>query len=221
MRRLILALALPLAAGDLYLAPGEFVVARGQRVAVRFDGAAPGRLRDPALYTPRGVYNVVNLRADNGAVVGEAGIPADGTLVLAARTAPEIVSGERRTGYAKALLVSGAPDGHFSRRVGSALEFIPETDPGRLRPGDRLPVRLLFRGQPAAGAEVDLSRPGGPARPAGRTDPAGRLEIPLPASGPWRLHAAVRERAAEPPAAGWDRYSASLTFALPEPAASP
>jgi hypothetical protein len=218
MRRLILALlALPLAGGDLYLTPGEFVVTRGQRVAVLIHGvgATPGRLRDAALYTPKGVYNVVNLRAESGTMVGEATVAASGTLVLAARTAPEVVSGERRSGYAKALLVSGSADGHYSRRVGSALELIPEADPYRLRIGERLPVRLLLGGKPAAGVEVEVSRGDGPAQAGGRTDAAGRVEIPITAGGQWRLHAVVRERCAEPQAADWERYSASLTFALP------
>jgi hypothetical protein len=223
MRRLIvaLALALPLAAGDLYLTPGEFVVTRGQRVAVSIQGAGatPGRVRDAALYTPKGVYNVVNLRPGSNAVVGEATVPANGTLVLAARTTPEVVSGERRSGYAKALLVSGSADGHYSRRVGAALELIPEADPSRLRIGDRLPVRLLAGGEPAAGVEVDFSQGDGAARAAGRTDAAGRVEIPITAGGQWRLHAVVRRRSAEPQAAEWERTSASLTFAVAETSA--
>ena len=86
-KRLILALALPLAAQDLYLMPGEFVVSPGQRIAVVFRGADahPARLRDAALYAPKGVYNVVNLRQEGGGVVGEAGVPGKGTLILTAR----------------------------------------------------------------------------------------------------------------------------------------
>ncbi|MEK7755168.1 MAG: hypothetical protein AAB654_24800, partial [Acidobacteriota bacterium] len=75
--RLILALALPLAAQDLCLMPGEFVVSPGQRIAVVFRGADahPARLRDAALYTPKGVYNVVNLRREGRGVVGDATVP--------------------------------------------------------------------------------------------------------------------------------------------------
>ena len=218
MKRLILALALPLAAQDLCLVPGEFVVSPGQRITVALRGADahPARLRDAALYAPKGVYNVVNLHQEGGAVVGEAAVPAKGTLILTARAAPEIVSRERRASYAKALLVSETADDHFRRVTGLAFEFIPEADPHRLRPGGRLPVRLLLEGEPAAGIEVEASRDGGEAQVAGRTDTAGRIQIPIAAAGKWRLRALVRRRCAEPQAADWESFSTSLTFAVPD-----
>jgi uncharacterized GH25 family protein len=42
----------------------------------------------------------------------------------------------------------------FSRAIGHALELVPATDPARLRVGDTLAVRLLYRGQPLAGAHL-------------------------------------------------------------------
>ncbi len=198
--------------------PGEFVVSPGQRIAVAFRGADahPARLRDAALYSPKGVYNVVNLRREGGGVVGDATVPGRGSLILTARATPEIVARERRASYAKALLVSETADDHFRRVTGLAFEFVPEADPYRLRPGGRLPVRLLLDGGPAAGVEVVASREGGAAQVAGRTDAAGRIQIPIAAAGKWRLRALVRRRSVEPQAADWESVSTSLTFAVPD-----
>jgi len=218
MKRLILALALPAAAQELCLMPGEFVVSPGQRITVTLRGsdAHPARLRDAALYAPKGVYNVVNLRREGGGVVGEATVPGRGTLILTARATPEIVSRERRASYAKALLVSETADDHFRRVTGLAFEFVPEANPHRLRPGGRLPVRLLLDGEPAAGVEVEASRDAGEAQVAGRTDAAGRVQIPIAGGGKWRLRALVRRRSGEPQAADWESFSTSLIFAVPD-----
>lgn len=62
---------------------------------------------------------------------------------------------QRTTKYAKTLVAvgrGGAPA--FARTAGHALEFVPVTDPSALRVGDTLAVRLLFRGQPLAGAHL-------------------------------------------------------------------
>ncbi|MBI4877443.1 MAG: DUF4198 domain-containing protein [Acidobacteria bacterium] len=213
--RLLLLLVLPAAAADFYLAPSEFVVVPGQRIDVTILGVPPepGRLRDAALYTPKGVYNVVNLRVVGDAVVGDATIPAPGSLVLAVRATPETAAGERRNLYAKALLVSDAADDLFERPTGLAFEILPEANPFRLRPGDRFPIRLVLGGKPAGGIPVTMTS-AGLSHPAGRTDPAGRIEALIPAAGTWRLQATVRERCAEPGAADWESWTTSLTFAV-------
>ena len=48
----------------------------------------------------------------------------------------------------------------------------------------------------------------------GRTDGMGRVHVPVKATGPYRLHAIVMERCAEPQAADWESFWASLTFAI-------
>lgn len=214
MKGVILALAFPLAAQDLYLAPGEFVVSPGQRISVVVEGAALARLRDAALYSAKGVYNVVNLRSEGNTVIGDATAPARGSLVLAVRTVPETVSRERRSSYAKALLLSDAGDEFFRRAAGLAFEFVPEANPYRLRPGARLPVRLLLGGEPAADAPVEASQ-GGEAHAAGRTDSAGRIAIPIAAAGTWRLRATLRRRSPDP-GADWETFTTTLVFAVGE-----
>lgn len=120
--------------------------------------------------------------------------------------------------YVKALIHGGRPDETWRRAVGFIVEFIPEADPFALRPGDALPVRLLFRGAPAADVAVQLAwldHGAGRIAVVGRTDAEGRLRVPLRAAGPHRLHAIVMERCGRPDKADWESFWASLTFEVP------
>ena len=128
----------------------------------------------------------------------------------------------------------GAPA--FARTVGHLLELVPTTDPARLRVGDTLVIRLLYRGQPVAGAHLraGASPPGVTATTeptpgsvpdstsGGRegkdisavTDPGGVARLPLGEAGLWNvrtLHAAPA-----PGASGdqWEVYFATAVFSV-------
>lgn len=121
---------------------------------------------------------------------------------------------ERYTKFAKTIIRVGEGDGSFNQPAGLPIEFIPEKDPLSLKPGEALPVRLLFRGAPAPGihvigAHTQTNSPTAIA-PAGQTDAEGRISIPA-ASGKWRLHAIYMERMTDP-AADWESFWATLTF---------
>ena len=124
---------------------------------------------------------------------------------------------ERYSKYVKALIQSGKPDAYYRERTGLAIEIIPEANPYALKPGDMLPVQVLFRGKPAAGIAVESAwLESGKAALAvvGRTDANGRVKVPVKAVGPHRLHAIMMERCAEPQAADWESFWASLTFEI-------
>ena len=119
--------------------------------------------------------------------------------------------------YVKALIHGGRPDETYRREVGFIVEFVPEADPFALRPGDELPVRLLFRGKPAADVAVQsawLENGAGRIEVVGRTDTTGRIRVPVRAEGPHRLHAIVMERSSGAEA-DWESFWASLTFEIP------
>lgn len=120
---------------------------------------------------------------------------------------------ERYTKFAKALVVGGRPDEGWRKALGYAIEIVPEKDPGAMREGERLPVRVVFRGKPLAGVQVRASWEGG-STVAGRTDAAGRVSVPITAAGRWRLHAVTMERAAAGGDVDWESYWASLTFGV-------
>jgi len=57
--------------------------------------------------------------------------------------------------YAKSLVAVGsAKDDMATRALGLKLEIIPVKDPAQIRPGEKLPVRVLFDGRPLGNAQV-------------------------------------------------------------------
>lgn len=68
--------------------------------------------------------------------------------------------------FAKALVVT-AEDSVVCKRTGGQLpELVPQRDPATLKAGEALEMRVLFKRQPQADAEIELSKPEDiPARP--------------------------------------------------------
>lgn len=124
---------------------------------------------------------------------------------------------ERYRKCVKSLIQAGKSDAFYRERTGLAIEIIPEADPYSLQPGAVLPVQVLFRGAPAADVAVEsawLENGKSKMQIVGRTDAQGRVRVPVKAIGPYRLHAIVMERCAEPKVADWESFWASLTFEI-------
>ena len=125
------------------------------------------------------------------------------------------VSRERYSKFAKAVVLSGTPDDNYRQSLGFVLEIIPESNPYSLHSGEELPVRVMFRGMPAAGLQLEAAWFGnGQSKTTviGRTGLDGRIRVPISAAGKWRLHSLLMERCADPAAADWESFWASLTF---------
>src|SRR5205085_4966643 len=191
----------PALAHDLYLQPSSFFVSSGERITVSIhegdgfpnsESAVPlGRLRDTDLITPSAVYNITNLRVQGTTVAAQANIKLRGTLILTARTMPNLIElepqkfrdylskngltdvlrqhppdqagRERYSEYAKALIQSEAADEFFSHVVGFMIEIVPEKNPYTLHTGDDLPVQVLVRGKPAPDIRLEaISAQSGP-----------------------------------------------------------
>jgi len=117
---------------------------------------------------------------------------------------------QRRTCDAGA---QGRPD--VMRPIGLTLEIVPEADPASLHPGDRFPIRMLFRGQPVGEVLVEAVVDGERTKVARtRTDGEGRASIALRHPGHWLLSAVYMERGAGPERADWESWWASLSFQL-------
>lgn len=113
---------------------------------------------------------------------------------------------------AKSLLRVGEGSAGYDRALGLELELIPERDPYGLKPGEALPVRLLYRGEPLDGAlVVALSNDG---RVSARTS-GGRVSLTLDRPGFWLVKAVHMVPAPEGSGAEWESLWASLTFDLP------
>lgn len=125
---------------------------------------------------------------------------------------------ERYSKYVKSILLSGTPSEFYKQVVGYPIEIMPEKNPYATKPGDSLPVQVIFRGKPAADLQMEMAwlPPGGKAevKVAGRTDSEGRLAIPIGSKGIWKLHTVLMERCAEPAVADWESFWSSLTFEI-------
>jgi uncharacterized GH25 family protein len=115
---------------------------------------------------------------------------------------------------AKSFLAVGGTSGPgYDRVLGLTLELVPEKDPSSLPPGGDLPVRLLYRGKPLAGALVAaLPRDQPAAKVAARTDAAGRARLRLDRPGVWLVKAVHMIPAPAGTGADWESFWASLTF---------
>lgn len=117
---------------------------------------------------------------------------------------------------AKSLLRVGEGSSGYDRELGLELELVPEKDPYSLKPGEALPVRLLYRGKPLDGALViGMASPGAsPARVSARTA-GGRASLVLDRPGLWLIKTVHMVPAPEGSGAEWESLWASLTFELP------
>ena len=118
---------------------------------------------------------------------------------------------------AKSLLSAGSsgdgPGDGFDRVLGLELELVPEKNPYALKSGEPLPVRLLHRGKPLAGAlVVAISKASPEDRVAIRSDAGGRAELRLDRPGLWLVKAVHMIPAPAGSAADWESLWASLTF---------
>ena len=115
---------------------------------------------------------------------------------------------------AKSLLVSGPQGGaKGDRPLGFPLELVAERNPRELEAGEDLPVRLLWRDHPLAGALVVAMNRGGEKLSA-RSDADGRVRFRIESGGFWLIKAVHMVRAPEESRADWQSYWASLTFEL-------
>jgi uncharacterized GH25 family protein len=118
---------------------------------------------------------------------------------------------------AKSLLrIGDGPGNRFDRALGLELELIPEADPTTLPPGSELPVRLLYRGKPLAGALVAaLQREDPNDKVSARSDAKGRVRLRLDRPGMWLVKAVHMIPPSPGVDADWESLWASLTFEVP------
>lgn len=119
---------------------------------------------------------------------------------------------------AKAIVQIGPVDAAGAARVtkpiGLSLEIVPERHPLLLKPGEKLPVRVLFNRRPLAGALVKLTDLDADAVAVAtlRTDAAGRASFMIPHKGSWQFNIVWAEVISGNPSADYVTTFSSLTF---------
>lgn len=125
---------------------------------------------------------------------------------------------------AKSLLsVGNGPAAGFDRVLGLELELVAEKNPYALKPGEDLPLRLLYKGKPLDGALLVAIPKSAPksantapeTRVSERSDRRGRAALRLDRPGLWLVKAVHMVPAPAGSGAEWESLWASLTFELP------
>ena len=135
----------------------------------------------------------------------------------AARSLTDTPGREIYSRRAKALVVVGGnagSDAAVTRPAGLTLEIVPLHSPYTLATGKDLPVQVLFRGKPLAGALVKLTNLDFDAHPVAmkRTDRAGRTAFSVARRGKWLINTIWSVPVAGNPKADFETIFSSLTF---------
>lgn len=125
---------------------------------------------------------------------------------------------ERYSKSPKAIVQVGTgAGGDPCRVVGLPLEIVPLRNPFALKVGDTLPVRVLFRDEPLADANLGWDVPGDGDAPLGtvRTDARGEALVPIAQLGltTIRLTHMTSPKTAD---YEWESFWTTLTFRIPE-----
>jgi uncharacterized GH25 family protein len=118
---------------------------------------------------------------------------------------------------AKTLVAVGPTGQGFDHRAGSSLEIMPLKDPGALKVGETLPLKVIFQGKPLAGTEVRFTHdnwptPEKPFGSLGKTNAQGEIAVKLDKPGLWFLTASHQTPYAQPEECDENMFRASLTW---------
>jgi uncharacterized GH25 family protein len=144
-------------------------------------------------------------------------ITAEGlNAAITGRAGKEHMEGrELYSRYAKTLI--GANGETATKALGHVLEIVPETDPSTLKPGEPLPVKVMFRGQPLPGVKIAAMYAGaktsGHAYPVSTTtDAEGRAVLKLDRPGLWYARLIHMVPSGSDPDFDWRSFFATLVF---------
>jgi nickel transport protein len=185
---------------------GEALALERSRVtSFRCVESGAGRERLPeAAFAERAVTLSARCRAASAAWDGGFwSLTPDGEVNRPRPQVPEAVKAWASRQYAKWVDARAGAGGAV---VGDELEVVAGSDLAKVRQGDRVTVRVLFRGKPAPGAIVAIDH-----RPLGETDSAGEVRVRVRAGEVETLTATLR-RKLEQPEAETEVLEASLTF---------
>jgi len=122
---------------------------------------------------------------------------------------------------AKAIVQIGPPNpkaqSQVTRPLGMTLEIVPEKNPYTLGLNEPMPVRILYKGHPLAGALVMLTNLEFDGHPLEThlSDAAGRALFHFPHTGAWLINVLWTEPLRGGEGADYDTTFSSLTFGYP------
>ena len=117
---------------------------------------------------------------------------------------------------AKTLIKVGAGNTaqqHVTRPAQLKLEIVPQKNPYDMKPGELLPLLILYEGRPLSGATVKLNNLDSDAEPVAqqRSDAKGRTGFMVPLRGRWQLNV-IWTQPIKNPNAEFETIFSSLSF---------
>lgn len=205
------------------------------------DPAKPKKMETFFYLTPSGEKKTFNLKKpDSKSIFYEVGVPLnlreEGTYLAAVAMKPVFVSvtpeGRKRKSKkelpdaiscryvqfsAKAIFHAGKPAGNAYKTVlGQTMEIVPQKDPGLIRVGDCLPVKILLCGKPLAGEFVYGTYVGFSTREeyayTTKTNHDGIAMIRITTPGIWWVKVPHKKPHEDKSECDVDQYAAILTF---------
>lgn len=121
-----------------------------------------------------------------------------------------IVDAIKSRKYAKAMMDKCET---VSKPMGMVFEIVPEKDPFTIKPGDSLPIKVLFDGKPVEGAVVNSGDfEHSDSKKELKTDASGKATVVLAKPGLQKIFASYRAPLKDDPDADTLSLSSSLTF---------
>jgi nickel transport protein len=158
-------------------------------------------------------HTLIAVRYDNGYWIKT----ADGYRNATNREVPNALDGLWSVKFGKALT---GPDAPWDKVLAHELEIVPLSDPLTVKPGEKLRLRVLFRGKPLSDGKIErgdgLTVVPEADIPRFTTDTDGVAEVPIVKSGPMQLvidHEV--SPSATPALARTDMYNATLWYVVP------
>ena len=140
--------------------------------------------------------------------------------------APQFVSGETTvpqresyTKYAKVLLDAPGEkqSNDFSFAAGHRVEIIPQANPSTVQAGEKLPVKVLFEGNPISGLRVSSgceNLNNGKYAAHTRTDEDGLATVEISGKGLWFVRTHFIRPHTDANNFDWESFWASITFRI-------
>lgn len=176
-------------------------------------------LEDYYFVTPNGKKKPLTPIAQEGFLEAEMKCTKEGTYLVVANKKAYTRNKVTRIAFAKAVVNVNHKAGDISKPMGQQLEIIPLKNPGSLKMGDYLPVKVLFNSQPLPYAEVFANYAGFSTDSASayviHANKEGVAKIRLIKDGDWKIeleHEIPDTRKDKDPASETLRLISSFTF---------
>lgn len=112
------------------------------------------------------------------------------------------------------IQVGGKFTNTFKKQTSLPLDIIPQENPYKLRDGEKLPVKIFFKGQPLANTPVKIWHRNNDQTVLRelQTNEKGELEFPVFIFGRWMVSTVKMEHLDNDPKADWQSYWGSVTW---------